>query len=398
MELQTIVVERPCMTSAEDTMFHAVSAARPPAQKVEHEVTEMHSSCCGTSPSAPKMESVFSLPARRGVHVKKVYLIVNPYGGKGRGKLILQSAKEEFGRCGTETVVLETQHKRHAEEYARTIPLAGFDALCAIGGDGTFNEVVNGLLTRQDRQKIPLGFIAGGTGNSTMVDLKAVDTRECVAAICSGVVRAMDVIRIDFFTKDGTPGAPKAFKSFDSPQSRYFINALGFGLGVQSAMTAEGLRCLGQMRYDVGAVYNIAKGFCNPAVLELDGTKIDQNFAIIVVSNGESMTFRFAPSAKVDDGFMDVTLLAHVSRARVFGLFDQVKQGYRAPRTGAGGVAGGGGGAHVFCPEVKHYRCKEMALRPATPGTYNVDGEILGAGCVRCTVVEPIEILFQLSR
>ena len=65
---------------------------------------------------------------------------------------------------------LETKHRRHAEEYARTIPLAGFDALCAIGGDGTFNEVVNGMLTREDRQRILLGFVAGGTGNSTMVD------------------------------------------------------------------------------------------------------------------------------------------------------------------------------------------------------------------------------------
>jgi diacylglycerol kinase family enzyme len=117
------------------------------------------------------MESVFTLTPRRTVTVHKVYLIVNPFGGKGRGRIVLKDALEEFAKHGATWETLETKHRRHAEEYARTIQLAGFDALCAIGGDGTFNEVVNGMLTREDRQRIPFGFVAGGTGNSTMVDL-----------------------------------------------------------------------------------------------------------------------------------------------------------------------------------------------------------------------------------
>jgi hypothetical protein len=91
------------------------------------------------------------------------------------------------------------------------------------------------MLTREDGQRIPFGFVAGGTGNSTMVDLKCVCAQKCVAAICSGVVRAMDVLEAKFENVDGTPGAPAPFKSFDSPASRYFINALGFGLGVSAA-------------------------------------------------------------------------------------------------------------------------------------------------------------------
>ena len=109
----------------------------------------------------------------------------------------------------------------------------------------------------------------------------------------------MDVIEAKFENADGTPGAPPPFKSFDSPASRYFINALGFGLGVSAATTAEHLRFLGQMRYDVGAFINIIKGFHNPAKLQLDDTCIDSDFAIVVISSGESMTFRFAPGAKV---------------------------------------------------------------------------------------------------
>ena len=52
-------------------------------------------------------------------------------------------------------------------------------------------------------------------------------------------------------------------------------------------MTAEHLRCLGQLRYDVGAFINIAKGFNNPAEVMLDGTRIDEDLAILVASNGE---------------------------------------------------------------------------------------------------------------
>ena len=107
------------------------------------------------------------------------------------------------------------------------------------------------------------------------------------------------------------------------------------------------------------------------------------------------MTFRFCPGAKVDDGFIDVAILSHMARARVVSLFDEAKNGYVAPRTGPGGVTGGGGGSHVFSPEGKHYRCKELTLRPRHPSTYNVDGEILGSGYLRCRIVDSIEILFQ---
>ena len=112
---------------------------------------------------------------------------------------------------------------------------------------------------------------------------------------------------------DGTPGAPPPFKSFDSPASRYFITALGFGLGVSATTTAEHLRFLGQMRYDVGAFINIIKGFHNPAKLQLDDTCIDSDFAIVVISSGESMTFRFTPGAKVAE-----FALPHPVCARVF--------------------------------------------------------------------------------
>ena len=122
------------------------------ARLKQHPPAGSESSCCaGLSPCNPPMESVFSLPPRRKVSVKKAYLIVNPYGGKGRGKIVLKAALEEFQKHGTDVSVLETEHKRHAEEYARSIPLIGYDVLCAIGGDGTFNEVVNGVLTRPVR-------------------------------------------------------------------------------------------------------------------------------------------------------------------------------------------------------------------------------------------------------
>mmetsp|Transcript_55092 Transcript_55092/g.80896 ORF Transcript_55092/g.80896 Transcript_55092/m.80896 type:complete len:94 (-) Transcript_55092:189-470(-) len=93
---------------------------------------------------------------------------------------------------------------------------------------------------------------------------------------------------------------------------------------------------------------------------------------------------------------MDVALLSHIARTRVIALFDQVKKAYRPPITGPRGQVGGGGGAHVYCPEVKHYLCKNLTLQPKAHGTYNVDGEILGSGALKCVVLaEQIEILFQ---
>lgn len=55
------------------------------------------------------------------------------------------------------------------QDYTHLLPLGGVDAIIVCGGDGSFFEALNGMLTRPDGLRVPLGILPGGSGNSLMV-------------------------------------------------------------------------------------------------------------------------------------------------------------------------------------------------------------------------------------
>ena len=161
----------------------------------------------------------------------RLYLLVNPIGGGGKGRRILERVMPVFQRAGTHIDIIETNHATHAQELAGTLPLQGYDGLCAIGGDGTLGHIVDGMLTRVDGQKIPLGFIPGGSGNSYMKDIGVLDPQVAAQAITRGNPQKMDAIRV-CFSRD--------------QQIMYVPNMIGWGLAADIGIQAERRRWLGR--------------------------------------------------------------------------------------------------------------------------------------------------------
>ncbi|SVC01142.1 uncharacterized protein METZ01_LOCUS253996, partial [marine metagenome] len=91
-------------------------------------------------------------------------MVVNPEGGLKKGLDILERVKPIFDEYDSELTVLETEFAGHAQEYAHDVDYAGYDGFCAIGGDGTMHEVINGMLNRSDGATLPIGLVTGGTG------------------------------------------------------------------------------------------------------------------------------------------------------------------------------------------------------------------------------------------
>ena len=96
----------------------------------------------------------------------KIIILVNPKGGNKRAPKILRKVLPLLIESKINFQIIETQYEGHAKKLAQGLDLNGIIGLCQIGGDGTFHELVNGVLTRQDGQQVPLGYIPGGTGNS----------------------------------------------------------------------------------------------------------------------------------------------------------------------------------------------------------------------------------------
>ena len=127
----------------------------------------------------------------------KYYITVNPHGGTKKGPRILEMVMPIFESANAEVTVIETEYAGHTRDLARELDITGYDGFCCIGGDGTMHEAINGVMTRKDGLRIPIGLITGGTGNAFMHDMDCLDPINAAKRIITGRRRSIDIFKCD---------------------------------------------------------------------------------------------------------------------------------------------------------------------------------------------------------
>ena len=278
--------------------------------------------------------------------MKKYYLLVNPKGGHKKGLEIYEKVKHVFSSSDTNIKVLHTEYAGHAFDFANTLDFAGYDGLCAIGGDGTMYEIINGMLKREDKQKIPIGLITGGTGNSFMYDVDCLDPVDAAKRIVQHNLRPLDIAKVnangDLF---------------------YSFNIIGWGLATDAGKLAEKLRWLGGVRYDVASIIEVLKGKDRIATLTLDKEVIKENFIFIIGCNtihtGKAM--KMAPLAQLNDGKIDLIIVRKTSRINLLKLFPKLFSG-----------------DHIKSPLVEYRQVENFSISLEETNDLTIDGEIIG--------------------
>ena len=278
--------------------------------------------------------------------MKKYYLLVNPKGGHKKGLEIYEKVKHVFSSSDTNIEVLHTEYAGHAFDFANTLDFVGYDGLCAIGGDGTMYEIINGMLKREDKQKIPIGLITGGTGNSFMYDVDCLDPVDAAKRIVQHNLRPLDIAKVnangDLF---------------------YSFNIIGWGLATDAGKLAEKLRWLGGIRYDVASIIEVLKGKDRIATLKLDKEVIKENFIFIIGCNtihtGKAM--KMAPLAQLNDGKIDLIIVRKTSRINLLKLFPKLFSG-----------------DHIKSPLVEYRQVENFSISLEETNDLTIDGEIIG--------------------
>ena len=291
--------------------------------------------------------------------VKKYYLLVNPAGGTKKGMEILETVKPIFEKSEVHLDILQTEYAGHANELANTLDLSGYNGLCAIGGDGTLFEMVNGMLKRKDNQNFPLGLITGGTGNAFMHDLNCLDPIKASERIIKGNLRSVDIARVE------------------TPNNFYFsFNIIGWGLVADAGYLAEYFRILGGLRYDVASILEVLKGKRRISRLVLDGEVVDDDFVFVIACNtihtGKAM--RIAPNAKFDDGKIDLIIVRNASKTELLKLFPKLFTG-----------------EHVKSKLVECRQVQKFSIISDENSSLIIDGELIGSTPVHVTM-EPKKI------
>ncbi len=231
---------------------------------------------------------------------KDILLIINPNASKGRGKKKAKQIQSLFRSLGRECTVAYTRAPGHAENLAKRGASYGYDTIVAAGGDGTVNEIVNGIL-HSDAKHIRMGIIPIGRGNdfAWMAGIPR-NQKKAVRLIASGNAKRIDV---------------GICKAQEHPDGMYFINGAGFGFEPMVNFKAMEYKHLNGMLSYAVAFLSILASPPKPYDVHLiiDGKEEQIETQQISVSNGRRMgsAFIMAPLAEIDDSFFDVMYTTH---------------------------------------------------------------------------------------
>jgi YegS/Rv2252/BmrU family lipid kinase len=246
-------------------------------------------------------------------------IIYNPTAGKGAAASRIPETEALLEAKGIDYDLKVTQRVWHAAELARDAGKAGYGLVVAAGGDGTVNEVVNGLmLAKEGGQDIPiLGVLSIGRGNdfSYGADVPAI-LADCVDVLAAGVVRPMDVGRVS---------------GGDYPEGRYFANGIGVGFDTIVGLEAAKLKHVhGFMAYVIGALRTFIMYPHAPEVrFEHDSGVIEKASHEISIMNGKRMggTFFMAPKSDNHDGLFDFFIADRLTRRDMIDLMLRLTKG-----------------------------------------------------------------------
>ncbi|MEJ2550385.1 MAG: diacylglycerol kinase family lipid kinase [Anaerolineales bacterium] len=252
----------------------------------------------------------------------KYRLIVNPISGRGAGVEAIPMLRQELSSAGLDFDLELTQRPWHAAELARSAVGGGCEHVVAVGGDGTANEVLNGLMQARDAGEgsAVMGVIGIGRGNDFAYGMGVpVGLKEGCEILCQGYRRTVDVGCV-------TGGL--------FPNGRYFGN--GVGIGFDAVVGFEALkmkRLTGFLSYVVAALKTMFLYYKAPTVrIEYNEEKIEIPALMVSIMNGRRMGggFMMAPQGIIDDGQFDVCIAEEVGKATIFALILRFMQGTQA--------------------------------------------------------------------
>jgi diacylglycerol kinase (ATP) len=249
-------------------------------------------------------------------------IIVNPISGRGAGLASLPAIKAYLDVKRLPYDILLTERPGHATKLAQAAAQAGYDVIAGVGGDGTTNEIINGLMQAQKAGlgAPALGMLAVGRGNDFAFGMNIPAGLELgLQTLVAGHQERIDIGLV-------TGG--------DYPQGRYFGN--GVGIGFDAVVGFEALKITwlsGFPNYIVAALKTIFLYYHAPRV-RLDYDEHTENLSALMVSvmNGRRMGggFMMAPESDHLDGLLDLCIARQVSRGRIFALIPHFLKGDQA--------------------------------------------------------------------
>ncbi len=273
----------------------------------------------------------------------KTCIILNPSAGSVSDLEVVTARLRSL----PDAQVRLTSKRGSAARFARTALKKGCDSIVAAGGDGTLNEVINGIGENLGEARV--GLIPLGTGNDFARTIGLpVELEAAIDLILADETRPVDLVRVT------------------SDDVRYFVNvsAGGFSGLVNEKLTPEMKKTWGPLAYLRGAAAALSELRAYRTTLAFDNTEsLVVDLYNVVVANGRYVAggTLIAPEALIDDGLLDVVLIPKRPAPELAMLAAQI-----------------GMGNHLSSESIVFRRTANVTVNSKPGMWFNVDGELVG--------------------
>ncbi len=283
-------------------------------------------------------------------------VIINPVAAAGKVGKQWPQLRNILLQGGLQFEAELTQYPRHATEIARKALGEGFRCFVSVGGDGTVNEIVNGLIVdRCVNPDVVLSIIPGGTASDfTRTMGISGEPDEACRTTLGRSTRAVDVGEICCI-REG------------KPIKHYFVNVAGLGFDGEVSVRVNRMskRLGGTIPYLTSLVLTLFSYTNKDAEITFDGQQLRGRFNSVIICNGQYFGggMWIGPEAAPDDGIFDLVLLKDLNKLE---FLMNVPRVYK--------------GTHLTHPKVDSFQAKEVRVEAKQRMFVQADGELVGEG------------------
>lgn len=285
--------------------------------------------------------------------MERFFAIVNPAAGGGRSAKLAGPALARLRQNKLQVDSVASTGPGHAIELAREAYNQGYRQFLAVGGDGTAHEILNGVFAgRKSVERVALGFLPLGTGNSFLKDFTKNGAEASTEAILQNRKRAIDLIRLNHATGE--------VFSFN-------LLSLGFTADV-AALTNRAFKPFGPLGYLLGVLVRVVQLNRRSFALRCDeDQEWDERRSLFITFNNSKYTggtMLIAPQANPTDGLIEFVRWGPIGR---LGLLRNLPRLYD--------------GSHIEHPLASRRAVRHVEFNVSTPLDIMIDGEVATLEC-----------------
>ena len=284
----------------------------------------------------------------------KHYILVNPVSGNKKGLKYGIIVKKLLKKYGIDSTIVVSEYPTHLTKIAKKLSIKHDCRFYSVGGDGTLNEVISGIVGTNSEVVV----IPGGTGNDFVKSVsKYMSMRKIVLSSIEKEAVPTDIIKVN--------------------NDRYCINVLNSGFDALVAINVDKFRNVplisGKMKYTLAIFYTLLTNRNYYFKLRADDTVLKKNFTLVAIANAMFYGGGIipCPNASVNDGILDICTINSTSvRQKLFFLPSYNK------------------GTHINNPLVTLMNGSKIHLVAKRAFPVSIDGEVIHTNKLNVSVLK----------